>query len=89
MEAETNFNKRAARRIDADAHVKRSLIALNKKPVTLFLRAANSRQRLIVTMTDKEALALAAELYAASDQHEKEIRIPIKPLDFIGKNTLP
>lgn len=74
MEAETNFNKRAAKRIPADAYVKRSLIALNKKPVTLFLRAANSRHRLIVTMTDKEALALAAELYGASDGHAKEIK---------------
>lgn len=72
MEAQSNFNKRTARTIDVDASVMRARLSPNSRPIVLWLRAGNSRSRLVVTMTEREAKALAAELYAASDGPAKE-----------------
>ena len=72
MEAQSNFNKRTARLIDCDAMAMRNRLDRTGRPVVLWLRAANSRSRLTVAMTEKEALELAAQLYAMSDRPEKQ-----------------
>lgn len=67
MQAQANFNKRKARSIDVDANVTRRPLPSEPRPVVLSLRSANSRSRLVVEMTEREAMILAAELYAQSD----------------------
>lgn len=72
MEADNNFNLREAAVVDVDAYVVRKEIAEDRRYVILNFRRANSRHILRVRMTDKEAVAMAAQLYANSDRTEKE-----------------
>ena len=81
MEAQANFNKRTARLLDVDALTSRNAIGQGR-PILLTFRSANSRSRLTVAMTEREAMALAAELYAMTDSRADKLQradIPPEP----------
>lgn len=74
MQSQTNFNRRTARTIDVVARVQRAKLFNQRpgEPIVLSIWSSHSKSRLMVTMTEAEALDLMSQLYAVTDKEARE-----------------